>query len=287
MNMSYMSTCVRGGLRMPTIRMIRGLMKRLAKFRHLFIIVIIIIILVILGCSRSFLLRLRGGFTTGGGSTTVVRRDNTVTELSELSVDLLALRFCGFRGVLKDLRRGELLFVESSRLDFALSLELFNEVVVTPSSERGEVAQSAELAVRLQADVLDGTGDNELLHLVERMRASLHDLQAVHGGLSLGLLVGNHTTDNPPEDAGRRTVVEGTLLRVRVHSLLQEGVVFEFVAEEGSRDVDLLTSDNNHSLSSLKLLGKCGSKATEKVPLSVNDDNFFKHHCATLLLRHA
>mmetsp|Transcript_9588 Transcript_9588/g.18798 ORF Transcript_9588/g.18798 Transcript_9588/m.18798 type:complete len:269 (-) Transcript_9588:8-814(-) len=250
-------------------------MKRLAIIGHLFIIIIIIVIL--LGTiSLLSLFLFSASFGTSG--TTVVRNNRTVTELGELGVDLFALVFCGFRGILENLGHGELLFVESSGLHFALSLELFNKVIVTPSSQRGKVSQSAELAVRLQADVLDGTGNDKLLHLIERMRAPLHNLQAVHGGLTLGLLVGNHTTNDPPEDAGRRTVVERSLLRVRVHSLLEESVVFEFVAEERSGNVNLFTSDNNHSLSSLKLLSKGGSKATEEVPFSVNDDNFFKHH---------
>ena len=65
--------------------------------------------------------------------------------------------------------------------------------------------------------------------------------------------MGDHTTDGPPEDTRRSTLVNGTLLGVDVAPLPLEGGVLVLVLDEEAGDVHLLTSDDN-------LLEKDGEK---------------------------
>lgn len=61
--------------------------------------------------------------------------------------------------------------------------------------------------------------------------------------------------------------------------------VLELVSEEFSRDVDVLTSDDNNLLSVQKLFGDRRSKSTKKVTLRVNDDLTFES-CDTSQLKY-
>ena len=57
------------------------------------------------------------------------------------------------------------------------------------------VLEGAKLAVRLEADVLEGLRNNHSLLQVVRIWDTVKGLEAVHGGGALSRLVRNHTTD--------------------------------------------------------------------------------------------
>jgi hypothetical protein len=52
---------------------------------------------------------------------------------------------------------------------------------------------------------------------------------------------------------------------------------FTLVTEEFTRDVQFFTTNNNHLLTIQSLLGNDGSKTTEEVTFTVNDNNL-KYH---------
>lgn len=86
-----------------------------------------------------------------------------------------------------------------------------------------------------------------------------------------------HASDGSPEDSGRSSVVSGTSSGVMDHLLSHELGELDLVSEEGSRDIDSFSSDDNDSLAAEELFGDDGSQSTEEVTLSVNDDFFLKH----------
>jgi len=178
-----------------------------------------------------------------------------MTELSERSSQgsKFALNIGQRLGLQTD---ASLLFgMEDSTMDLTFLFESLNELAVAPSDLGSKISKTAEFASRSQTKVGQSSGDNLTLNLVVRVRHTFKDLEAVHSKSSSLGLVGNHSSDGSPEDAGGGTIVKGSSSRICVHALLKEGEVFELVAEERTRDVDLLASHTNHFLTKQKLLG--------------------------------
>jgi hypothetical protein len=73
-----------------------------------------------------------------------------------------------------------------------------------------ETADSAVLASGLEPQYPQGLGNNDALLLVVGSGDTLEGLQALHGGLTAGSLVRNHTADGSPEHLGGSAEVEGT-----------------------------------------------------------------------------
>jgi len=169
-----------------------------------------------------------------------------VTELGERGGDGVEFGLGGGDGL--GLELGELLLasIELGGANLALGLELGDEGVVAPADLGGEIAEAAELAARLEAQVAEGAGHNEALEFVIGVGDTVENLEVVEGSAAAAALVGHHAADSAPEDAGGGAVVVGTTAGVGVHALVQEEVELELVAEEGARDVDLLATNNDH-----------------------------------------
>lgn len=58
--------------------------------------------------------------------------------------------------------------VESSTAGNTLSLELLDEVSMLPAKRLGKITNTAELAARVEAEVGEGTRDNNALNLNSR-----------------------------------------------------------------------------------------------------------------------
>jgi len=61
------------------------------------------------------------------------------------------------------------------------------------------------------------------------------------------------------------------------HLLSHEFGEFNLVSEEGARNVDLFSSDNNDSLTAKELLGNDGSKSSEQMAFTIDNDFLFEH----------
>jgi hypothetical protein len=85
-----------------------------------------------------------------------------------------------------------------------------NDVLVLPAELVAETTNSAVLAAGLEPQYPQGLGDNDALLLVVGSGNTLERLQALHGGLTAGSLVGNHAADSSPEHLGGGAEVEGT-----------------------------------------------------------------------------
>jgi len=70
--------------------------------------------------------------------------------------------------------------------------------------------------------------------------------------------------------------MEGSTAVVGLNTLAQEGHVLELVADEGARDLDLLSADHNNLLALEELLGHNGGQASEQMALAVNDHGLKK-----------
>ena len=64
---------------------------------------------------------------------------------------------------------------------------------------------------------------------------------------------------------------------VGVVGLSNELAPVELVSEEGTREVECLTSHNHNLLASQKLLGNLGGESTHQVTSSVYDNLLFEH----------
>ena len=87
----------------------------------------------------------------------------------------------------------------------------------------------------------------------------------------------NHTSDGFPENSrGRFVMLDGSSGVVQ-HSDMNEFSESHASSEEGAGENKFLGSDDNDSLSKLKLFGKVGGKSTENVSLGINDNLLFEH----------
>jgi hypothetical protein len=85
-----------------------------------------------------------------------------------------------------------------------------DNVLVLPAKLVSETADSAVLAAGLQPQYPQGLGDDDALLLVVWGRDALEGLEALHGGVTAGGLVGNHAADGSPEHLGGSAEVEGS-----------------------------------------------------------------------------
>jgi hypothetical protein len=85
-----------------------------------------------------------------------------------------------------------------------------DNVLVLPAKFVSETADSAVLASGLQPQYPQGLGNDNALLLVVWGRDTLEGLQALHGGVTAGGLVGNHAADGTPEHLGGGAEMEGS-----------------------------------------------------------------------------
>jgi len=114
-----------------------------------------------------------------------------------------------------------LALVESGGLDLPLSLELVDDVAVSPADLGGELAEVSEAAHGLQAEDAESRGDDDALDVVEGRGNTLIDFELGEREGTTGSLVGEHATDGLPEDLGGSPVVVGTTAGVGVAALVQ------------------------------------------------------------------
>lgn len=158
----------------------------------------------------------------------------------------------------------------------ALLLKGSQHILVLPADLMRQTANSAVTTAGLETEDSQGSGDNHALGGVVGLRDALEDLQALHSSGTTGSLVGKHTTDDAEEDARGSTEMERTVGGVNDGTLTEELVVLHLGTEEGSRDVHLLSTNNDDTLTVKDLLGDDGSKTAEQVTLTINNDNL-KH----------
>ena len=81
----------------------------------------------------------------------------------------------------------------------SLLLKSVDEALLGPAHLDGEITESAELAIRLQSEALEGLGNDDSLLVVIGGGNTLEDLEAAEGGGTLCLLVGEHGAEGLPE----------------------------------------------------------------------------------------
>ena len=85
-----------------------------------------------------------------------------------------------------------------------------------------------------------------------------------------------HTTDGAPDHASRALEMEWATAGVGVVAELAEVGVLDLVADKGSRDADLIATNDDDLLAGKELLRHNRGKATKKVVASV-DNNSLRH----------
>ena len=190
-------------------------------------------------------------------------------ELGELLVEGGAGLVVGGLGA--DLSLLDLAVVEGLGLDLSLLLKGGDGVSLGPASHGGELTEGAELAVGLEAESLEGIGDDHsLLHVVGE-GDTFEDLELAEGISASGELVGEHATGDLPEDARGALPMLGTTAGVGVDTLLHNVLSNDLVSLEGSRLEDLLATDNGDTLAREKFLSNNTGETALEVTSSVND----------------
>ena len=209
----------------------------------------------------------------GGGSSRF--DDSSVAELLESGVK----RSNGLVGgsLSASLLLGDLGGVVGSGLGLSLLLELVDDVSLGPAGQGSEFTERAVRSTGLEAESFESVRDDHALLLVVGEGAALEDLQLAESGGTSGELVGEHATDDLPEDARWGPPVLGSTTWVRVNPLLHNVLSNDLVSLEGAGLEDLLAAHNSDTLARQKLLGDNAGEATLKVASSVNDQLLFEH----------
>lgn len=169
-----------------------------------------------------------------------------MTESGELGVSGVR---DGSGGLSSELEGGGLSLVVGLALSLSLLLQSVDDVLVTPSDLVRDSLEGAELSSGLETQYTKSGGDDHLLELVLGGGDTLEERESGEGGGTSGRLVGNHSSDGLVQDLGRSSVVERTgLLRVDNVPLVEVSVVPQLVSEKGTRNVDLLASDDRDLL---------------------------------------
>ena len=200
------------------------------------------------------------------------RSESILLELSVERSNLLVAHGLGASSLLLLLESVELL-----GLGLAVLFELLDKALLGPASDNSEVAEAAVFTVRLQSEHLEGFGNNDALLVVVGEGNTLEDLQATESGGALGGLVGQHSTDHLPEDAGGSFPVFEAAARVGVNAVVHGLLTSELVAEEGAGNVNSLRADHNDALATDELLGNNTGKAAHEVAATINDNFLFEH----------
>ena len=104
------------------------------------------------------------------------------------------------------------------------------------------------------------------------------DFESVQGGGATGGLVRDHTADGTPEDLGRSTVMERTMLGVHVVGLALESLVLQLLTVEAVSHLDGFTADNGDLLTVQQLLGNDGCQSALDVATPVDDQLLLERH---------
>lgn len=203
------------------------------------------------------------------GSVVTIARKELVLGL-ELASDVLD-------GLLSDLSKSLGTLEVRGGAGTALVLELVDDGSVLPADFRGETTQNGVSSVGAESEGAEGVGHDEALNLVIRRGDTLEDLQAAESSHTLGSLVGEHTTDDSPEDLSGRTVVEGTVTGVGVRALAQEGQILDLVTVQGSADVDTLTTNGHNLLAGQEFLGNRGRQTAQQMSSAINNHLLLEH----------
>lgn len=202
-------------------------------------------------------------------------RGSSEAVLLELVVELGNGRVVHAAGTGGDLLALEL--VELLGLGLSLLLEFLDERLLGPSHRGGQVAQYAVLAVRLEADDLEGLGHNQALLVVVREGNTVEDAEAAEGGFTLGGLAGHHTTDSSEEHPAGGLVVLVTSAGVRIDSFVDYFVSVQSVSEERARDVHFVAADDSDTLATQHLLGHDAGETAQQVTTTINHNFLFEH----------
>merc|ERR1740121_72792 len=142
-----------------------------------------------------------------------------------------------------------LLLVEGLALDLALALQALDEVLV--------------------------------LLAIEGVRDGLEALQAVECSRPARCLVRHHAANRAPQNLGRRTLVEGTVARIRVGFLALEVRILELGTVERIGDVDVLGTNTDHLLPVEELLRHQRAEAAEEMAAAIDDHLLFEGHSSS------
>ena len=167
--------------------------------------------------------------------------------------------------------------VESGGLSLSLLLESLDEVTLGPAGEGSKVTERNELSLGLQAESFESIWHDHALLLVIRGGAALEDLQLAKSGGASGQLVGEHATDDLPENARGCAPVLLTTAWVRVNTLVHIILANDLVSLDPGRLEDLLAADNGDTLTGQELLRHNAGEAALQVAPSVNDQLLFEH----------
>ena len=161
--------------------------------------------------------------------------------------------------------------MEGGGLDLSLLLKGLDGGGLGPASDGGELGQGAEFSVCLEAESLEGIGDDHsLLHVVGEGN-SLEDLELTESVGASGGLVWEHATEDLPEHARGALPMLGSAAGVGVDALLHNVLSNDLVSLEGTRLEDHLATDNGDTLAREKFLSNNTGETALEVTSSVND----------------
>ncbi len=169
-------------------------------------------------------------------------------------------------------------FVEFLRFLLPAVFQARDGVLALPAGELGNVAEDAEFAEVLEAQGLEGAGNNHALLVIVGVGDALEHLQAAKSlGTSAGLVF-EHAADSLEEHAGRGAEVEAaTATGVGVPSVLEVFLVLGLVPEERAGLQDGFGPHDDDLLAVEQLFGDNRGEAAQHVSARVDDQLLIKH----------
>jgi len=179
--------------------------------------------------------------------------------------------------LLLQLRVRLLLLVVECRFRLSLLLELLHHFLILPANLVRETTKRAVLSARFQADDAHRVRRHFSLLMIVRRWNALENLQIVQRARSTLTLVRNHASNGAPEDATRSAKVERSTRRIHVAAFAQKSQIFQLIAIETARDVDILATNHNNSLTLQDRLGNHRRKTAKQMTFRVDHNRFCAH----------
>jgi len=167
--------------------------------------------------------------------------------------------------------------VELGSLDLSSLLKRVDNALLGPTALSSEITKRAELSVWLQSEYFESLGNNNSLFVVVGEGNTFEYLESLKTCSTSGGLVRKHSTGGFPKESWGSLVVNSVTTGVRIVSFVGDFLSLKDISKEWTWNVDLITANNDDTLSIEKFFSDNTGKTTEHMATTINYNFLFEH----------